>query len=138
MEHVVEIVAIVSGCLVPVIMAAVICYFWYKARKAKYQVMEMYARAGKEMPAELLDRRPADDAVQQGIKCRGLRMFFCGLGLTALFLLIVPDGWYGIGILVACIGLGLFLSGWLGGREKAKEGMDEPCACHDGEEQPAE
>lgn len=89
----------------PVFIIAVLLYFNYKNKQAKYKLASEALAAGKEVPENLFKNNPKKenlDVLQKGIK-----NVFLGIGLGVfLWVLTEEKGIAAIGFLIFCIGMG--------------------------------
>ena len=90
---------------VPIFIIAVLLYFNYKNKQAKYKLASEALAAGKEVPENLFKNDPQKenaDVLQKGIK-----NVFLGIGLgVCLGVLTGEKGLAAIGFLIFCIGMG--------------------------------
>ena len=89
----------------PIFIVALVLYFGYKNKQAKYKLASEALAAGKEIPQELFRgnvRKDNDDTLRKGIK-----NVFLGIGIGVfLWVLTSEEGIAAIGFLIFCIGLG--------------------------------
>ena len=89
----------------PIFIVALVLYFGYKNKQAKYKLASEALAAGKEIPQELFRgnvKKDNDDTLRKGIK-----NVFLGIGLGVfLWVLTSEEGIAAIGFLIFCIGLG--------------------------------
>ena len=89
----------------PIFIVALVLYFGYKNKQAKYKLASEALAAGKEIPQELFRgnvKKDNDDILRKGIK-----NVFLGIGLGVfLWVLTSEEGIAAIGFLIFCIGLG--------------------------------
>ena len=89
----------------PIFIVALILYFGYKNKQAKYKLASEALAAGKEIPQELFRgnvKKDNDDTLRKGIK-----NVFLGIGIGVfLWVLTSEEGIAAIGFLIFCIGLG--------------------------------
>ena len=89
----------------PIFIVALVLYFGYKNKQAKYKLASEALAAGKEIPQELFRgnvKKDNDDTLRKGIK-----NVFLGIGIGVfLWVLTSEEGIAAIGFLIFCIGLG--------------------------------
>ena len=89
----------------PIFIVALVLYFGYKNKQAKYKLASEALAAGKEIPQELFRgnvKKDNDDILRKGIK-----NVFLGIGIGVfLWVLTSEEGIAAIGFLIFCIGLG--------------------------------
>ena len=89
----------------PIFIVALVLYFGYKNKQAKYKLASEALAAGKEIPQELFKgnvKKDNDDTLRKGIK-----NVFLGIGIGVfLWVLTSEEGIAAIGFLIFCIGLG--------------------------------
>lgn len=103
----VAIVAIIICCGLPFFIVAIVLWFRYKNKQAKYKLAAEALAAGQSIPAELFQ-----DSTHHGnpILVKGIRNVFLGIGLGVFFwLLTEEEGLAAIGFLIFCMGLGQVL-----------------------------
>lgn len=103
--------------ILPIILIIVILYFIYKGRKAKYDAYKSIAESGQAVPEEEL-RRMSEPITDRAMFNKGIKNIFLGIGLAVLLGIILRDLGIGIGILVACIGIGELLIDYFAKRNK--------------------
>ena len=87
----------------PIILVVVILYLVFKRRNERYKLMEKAMESGHPMPEEM--RNPVLES-NEVLWRKGVRNFFVGLGLVAVFLPLDLEQLGGIGVLVALYGVG--------------------------------
>lgn len=96
-------VLLIIFVLSPIVILGLILWFVYKNRKNRMRLAEMAMKNGQPIPEDLVKEVQTSDV---GLREKGVRQIFLGIGL--IFLL----GWAagkigaGIGVLVLCLGLG--------------------------------
>ena len=89
----------------PIFIVALVLFFGYKNKQAKYKLASEALAAGKEIPQELFRgnvKKDNDDTLRKGIK-----NVFLGIGIGVfLWVLTSEEGIAAIGFLIFCIGLG--------------------------------
>ena len=89
----------------PIFIVALVLYFGYKNKQAKYKLASEALAAGKGIPQELFRgnvKKDNDDILRKGIK-----NVFLGIGIGVfLWVLTSEEGIAAIGFLIFCIGLG--------------------------------
>ena len=101
--------------LFPLLLLFIILFFVYRGRKAKYKAYEKMAQSGQPIPQETLGNLQSADLK---MRKEGISNICVGIGL-AIFLGMVMDinlG-YGIGALLACIGIGKIIISGMGDKD---------------------
>lgn len=89
--------------LAPVLIIGIVLYFIFRNRRQRMKLAQMAMEQGRPIPDSLLtDAAPTDVAEYQ----RGMRQMFVGIGLMIFLGYVAGQVGFGIGALVACIGLG--------------------------------
>ena len=95
----------------PIFIVALVLYFGYKNKQAKYKLASEALAAGKEIPQELFRgnvKKDNDDILRKGIK-----NVFLGIGIGVfLWVLTSKEGIAAIGFLIFCIGLGQIVTAY--------------------------
>jgi len=92
--------------LSPVLVLFVLFYFIYKNRKERIRLAEKAMESGQAIPDNLLPEKvPTPDSVWQ----KGIRQLCLGVGLMVFLGYTAGEIGFGVGVLVACIGLGNIL-----------------------------
>lgn len=89
--------------LSPVILVAVILYLVFKRKKDRYRVIEKAMENGQPVPDDMNKNYLESNEV---LWRKGVRNFFVGLGLIAVFLSLSIESLIGVGVLVALYGAG--------------------------------
>lgn len=96
----------------PVFIVALVLYFAYKNKQAKYKLASEALAAGKEIPQELFKgnvKKENDETLTKGIK-----NVFLGIGLGVfLWVLTYEQGIAAIGFLIFCVGLGQVVTAYV-------------------------
>ena len=96
----------------PIFIVALVLYFGYKNKQAKYKLASEALAAGKEIPQELFRgnvKKDNDDTLRKGIK-----NVFLGIGIGVfLWVLTSEEGIAAIGFLIFCIGLGQVVTAYV-------------------------
>ena len=96
----------------PIFIVALVLYFGYKNKQAKYKLASEALAAGKEIPQELFRgnvKKDNDDILRKGIK-----NVFLGIGIGVfLWVLTSEEGIAAIGFLIFCIGLGQVVTAYV-------------------------
>lgn len=103
----VAIVAIIICCGLPFFIVAIVLWFRYKNKQAKYKLAAEALAAGQAIPTELFQ-----DSAQHGnpVLAKGIKNVFLGIGLGVfLWVLTEEEGLAAIGFLIFCMGLGQVL-----------------------------
>ena len=89
----------------PVFIVALVLYFAYKNKQAKYRLASEALAAGKEIPENLFKANPKKE--NNDTLTKGIKNVFLGIGLGVfLWVLTSEEGIAAIGFLIFCIGLG--------------------------------
>jgi len=99
--------------LAPVLIIAALFYFINRNRKQRLKMAQMAAEQGQPIPERLLEAGPANAEEEYQ---KGLRQFFVGVGLMIFLGYAAGEIGFGIGALVACIGLGKIAASKLGNK----------------------
>ena len=94
----------------PLIVIFIIFKYLYRRHKDRMRIMEMAMEKGVDVPEE---QRPIDKQSDEYLMKRGLRNFFLGAGLVAMFAFWDWDFMAGIGALVSVYGLGQLAMGYI-------------------------
>ena len=89
--------------LSPVILIAVILYLVFKRRNDRYRVIEKAMETGQPLPDDM--KRGALES-NEVLWRKGVKNFFIGLGLIAVFVSFGIESLIGVGVLVALYGAG--------------------------------
>ena len=89
--------------LSPVILIAVILYLVFKRRNDRYRVIEKAMETGQPLPDDM--KRGALES-NEVLWRKGVKNFFIGLGLIAVFVSFDIESLIGVGVLVALYGAG--------------------------------
>ena len=107
----------------PIFIVALVLYFGYKNKQAKYKLASEALAAGKEIPQELFRgnvKKDNDDILRKGIK-----NVFLGIGLGVfLWVLTSEEGIAAIGFLIFCIGLGQVVTAYATRPKETNTGTD--------------
>ena len=114
---VVAIVSIIAVFGLPVFIIAIVFFFRYKNRKARYRLAEQALAAGQPLPADFIKEHQPTDQRSQGIKNT-----FTGIGLFIFLWAITGElGIGSIGLLVMFMGIGQWLVGNKQQQQKEKQ-----------------
>lgn len=94
----------------PLIIIFIIFKYLYRRHKDRMRIMEMALEKGVDVPEE---QRPIDKQSDEYLIKRGLRNFFLGAGLVAMFAFWHWHFMAGIGALVSVYGLGQLAMGYI-------------------------
>ena len=107
----------------PIFIVALVLYFGYKNKQAKYKLASEALAAGKEIPQELFRgnvKKDNDDTLRKGIK-----NVFLGIGIGVfLWVLTSEEGIAAIGFLIFCIGLGQVMTAYATRPKETNTGTD--------------
>ena len=107
----------------PIFIVALVLYFGYKNKQAKYKLASEALAAGKEIPQELFRgnvKKDNDDILRKGIK-----NVFLGIGIGVfLWVLTSEEGIAAIGFLIFCIGLGQVVTAYATRPKETNTGTD--------------
>ncbi len=106
----------------PFFIVAIVLWFRYKNKQAKYKLAAEALAAGRTIPAELFN-----DPEEQGnaVMTKGIKNIFLGIGLGVfLWVLTEEEGLAAIGFLIFCMGLGQVLIAYTTTPHKKKK--DDP------------
>lgn len=127
MTAMVPIVAIVFTFGFPIVIVALVLWFKYKNRQAKYKLMSQALAAGQPLPKEFLNEVEATDATDfynknNKLKNKGIQSIFQGVGL-GVFLWLLTDsiGLAAIGFMLFCIGVGQVIMAYTHIEKREKE-----------------
>ena len=118
----VAIVALIICCGLPFFIVAIVLWFRYKNKQAKYKLAAEALAAGRTIPTELFN-----DPEEQGnaVMTKGIKNIFLGIGLGVfLWVLTEEEGLAAIGFLIFCMGLGQVLIAYTTTPHKKKK--DDP------------
>ena len=104
--------------LSPILIIIALVYLVNKNRKQRLKLAQMAVQQGQPIPGQLLENRPADVADEYQ---RGMRQLFVGVGLMIFLGYAAGEVGFGIGALVACIGLGKIAASKLGKNKERTE-----------------
>lgn len=120
----VAIVALIICCGLPFFIVAIVLWFRYKNRQAKYKLAAEALAAGRTIPTELFN-----DPEDQGnaVMTKGIKNIFLGIGLGVfLWILTDEEGLAAIGFLIFCMGLGQVLIAYTTTPHKNKKADSSP------------
>lgn len=106
----------------PLIAIFIICRYLYRRHKDRMKIMEMAMEKGVDVPEE---QRPIDKQSDEYLIKRGLRNFFLGAGLVAMFSFWNWGFMAGIGALVSVYGLGQLAMGYVPSLKKKQTGKND-------------
>ena len=103
-EHIAAL-AIIMVFGLPIFIVALVLYFGYKNKQAKYKLASEALAAGKEIPENLFKGNPKKE--NNDTLTKGIKNVFLGIGIGVfLWVLTSEEGIAAIGFLIFCIGLG--------------------------------
>ena len=89
----------------PIFIVALVLYFAYKNKQAKYKLASEALAAGKEIPENLFKANPKKE--NNDTLTKGIKNVFLGIGLVVfIWVLTGEESLAAIGFLMFCIGLG--------------------------------
>ena len=115
----IAIIALIICCGLPFFIVAIVLWFRYKNKQAKYKLAAEALAAGRTIPAELFN-----DPEEQGnaVMAKGIKNIFLGIGLGVfLWILTYEEGLAAIGFLIFCMGLGQVLIAYTTTPHKSKK-----------------
>lgn len=105
MEDFVAIIAIIMVFGMPVFIVALVLYFRYKNRQARYRLASEALAQGKEIPQEFYGKEKPEQS--QEVLVKGIKNIFLGIGLGVFLWVLTEEGGIAvIGFLIFCIGMG--------------------------------
>ena len=117
----IAIVAIIVCCGLPFFIVAIVLWFRYKNKQAKYKLAAEALAAGRAIPKELFN---APEEQENAILVKGIKNTFLGIGLGVfLWMLTEEEGLAAIGFLIFCMGIGQVLIAYT--TAPRKKGKDE-------------
>lgn len=115
---IISIVAIIAVFGLPVFILAIVFFFRYKNRKARYRLAEQALAAGQPLPADFIKEHQPTDQHSQGIKNT-----FTGIGLFIFLWAITGElGIGSVGLLVMFMGIGQ----WIIGNKQEQQKKQQP------------
>ncbi len=119
----IAIVAIIICCGLPFFIVAIMLWFRYKNKQAKYKLAAEALAAGQTIPKELFDDMENQN---HAILTKGIKNIFLGIGLGVfLWILTEEEGLAAIGFLIFCMGLGQVLIAYTTASRNKKDGEKE-------------
>ena len=97
--------------LSPVLILGLILYFIYKNRKERLRLAEMAMQTGQPIPDGVMNQAPPV-ATDDDMRAKGIRQLALGVGLMIFLGYTAGEVGFGLGALVACIGLGKLVISW--------------------------
>ena len=96
----------------PIFIVALVLYFGYKNKQAKYKLASEALAAGKEIPENLFKGNPKKE--NNDTLTKGIKNVFLGIGIGVfLWVLTSEEGIAAIGFLIFCIGLGQVVTAYV-------------------------
>lgn len=115
----IAIVAIIICCGLPFFIVAIVLWFRYKNKQAKYKLAAEALAAGQNIPKDLFND-PED--MNHSVMAKGIKNIFLGIGLGVfLWVLTEEKGLAAIGFLIFCMGLGQVLIAYTASSRNKKE-----------------
>lgn len=119
----IAIVSIIICCGLPFFIVAIVLWFRYKNKQAKYKLAAEALAAGQTIPKELFDDMENQN---HAILTKGIKNIFLGIGLGVfLWILTEEEGLAAIGFLIFCMGLGQVLIAYTTASRNKKDGEKE-------------
>lgn len=104
---IIPILAITLGIGLPIFIIAIVLYFRYKNKQAKYKLASEALAAGKEIPKELFNENTSKSTQNHDTLAKGIKDICLGIGLGVfLWLLTGVEFLAAIGFLIFCMGVG--------------------------------
>lgn len=103
----ITLVSIIICCGLPFFIVAIVLWFRYKNKQARYKLAAEALAAGQTIPKELFND-PEEHI--NNVRSKGIRNIFLGIGIGVfLWVLTEEEGLAAIGFLIFCMGLGQVL-----------------------------
>jgi len=107
----------------PIFIVALVLYFGYKNKQAKYKLASEALAAGKEIPENLFKANPKKE--NNDTLTKGIMNVFLGTGLVVfLWVLTGEESLAAIGFLIFCIGLGQVVTAYATRPKETNTGTD--------------
>ena len=115
----IAIIALIICCGLPFFIVAIVLWFRYKNKQAKYKLAAEALAAGRTIPAELFND---PEEQENAVMAKGIKNIFLGIGLGVfLWILTYEEGLAAIGFLIFCMGLGQVLIAYTTTPHKGKK-----------------
>lgn len=103
----IALVSIIICCGLPLFIVAIVLWFRYKNKQAKYKLAAEALAAGQTIPKELFNE---PEEQNRNVLSKGIKNIFLGIGLGVFFWILTgEEGLAAIGFLIFCMGLGQVL-----------------------------
>lgn len=103
----IALVSIIICCGLPLFIVAIVLWFRYKNKQAKYKLAAEALAAGQTIPKELFNE---SEEQSRSVLSKGIKNIFLGIGLGVFFWILTrKEGLAAIGFLIFCMGLGQVL-----------------------------
>ena len=120
----IALVSIIICCGLPLFIVAIMLWFRYKNKQAKYKLAAEALAAGQTIPKELFNE---SEEQSRSILSKGIKNVFLGIGLGVfLWILTEEEGLAAIGFLIFCMGLGQVLIAYTTRPRTKKENQQKP------------
>ena len=107
----------------PIFIVALVLYFGYKNKQAKYKLASEALAAGKEIPENLFKANPKKE--NNDTLTKGIMNVFLGTGLVVfIWVLTGEESLAAIGFLMFCIGLGQVVTAYATRPKETNTGTD--------------
>ena len=107
----------------PIFIVALVLYFGYKNKQAKYKLASEALAAGKEIPENLFKANPKKE--NNDTLTKGIMNVFLGTGLVVfIWVLTGEESLAAIGFLIFCIGLGQVVTAYATRPKETNTGTD--------------
>ena len=117
-----EITIPIAGMLLSATIVLTVAYFNYQTSKSKHNALvELSKNIDDPSQLEELIKSLEEKQEPSDPRRNGVVIFFTGMGIYIFGVVVTQDGLEGIGLLVAAIGVGIVIAGYLfpRGREKS-------------------
>lgn len=116
----IALVSIIICCGLPLFIVAIVLWFRYKNKQAKYKLAAEALAAGQTIPKELFNE---PEEQNRNILHKGIKNIFLGIGLGVfIWIWTEEEGLAAIGFLIFCMGLGQILIAYTTSSRIKKEG----------------
>ena len=116
-----EITIPIAGMLLSATIVLTVAYFNYQTSKSKHNALvELSKNIDDPSQLEELIKSLEDKEEPTDFRRTGVITFFTGIGIYIFGMVITEEGLEGVGLLVAVIGAGMVIAGYLFPREREK------------------